>query len=102
MRDEIRESPVACRLGVFTPTQRARWRGRVEAKRALGDGFALRLPGDADTLLAAAEWMTLERLCCPFLGFALELEPDGGAAWLRLSGRAEVKAFLREALGGAG
>ena len=109
MSEAKRESPLACVLGAFTPAQRARWnelrqrwRSRVEDVRELADGWALRLPGDAETLLAAAEWMTLERLCCPFLGFALALEPEGGATWLRLTGRAEVKEFLRGALHGSG
>jgi hypothetical protein len=31
-------------------------------------------------LLKAAEFISLERLCCPFLGFALEVEPDATEA----------------------
>jgi hypothetical protein len=55
--------------------------------------------------LKTVEFISLERLCCPFLGFALEVEPESGPVWLRLTGREGVKAFVREEvsdlLGGA-
>ena len=40
-----------------------------------------------------------ERPCCPFFGFAMEVEPDGGPLWLRLGGPDGVKAFVREEVG---
>jgi len=73
--------------------------------RELPDGYAFRLAPDAETLVTAAKFISLERLCCPFLGFALEVELEGGPVWLRLTGREGVKAFIREEvadlLGGA-
>jgi hypothetical protein len=68
--------------------------------RELPDGYAFRLAADAGTLVTAAEFVSLERLCCPFLGFALEVEPEGGPVWLRLTGREGVKAFIREEVSG--
>jgi len=50
-------------------------------------------------LTKAAEFISLERLCCPFLRFSLEVEPEGGPIWLRLTGREGVKAFIREEVG---
>ena len=49
------------------------------------------------------EFATLERLCCPFLRFRLELAPGGGPFTLTLSGpppgAKEVLAhFLRDSL----
>ena len=41
-----------------------------------------------------AEWIGLERACCPFLRFALDVEPNIGAVWLRLTGTARVKEFI--------
>ena len=66
----------------------------------LPDGYSFRLPGEQDLLVKAAEFISLERLCCPFLGFVLEVEPEGGAVWLRLTGREGVKAFIREEVSG--
>lgn len=101
------ESPIACNMSAIEPGLRA---GHVATGemlfcaageiRKLVDGYAFRLPADADTLHKAAGFISLERLCCPFLGFTLEVEPEGGAMWLRLTGREGVKAFIREEVGG--
>ena len=64
------------------------------------DGYAFRLPNESDVLLKAAEFIALERLCCPFFGFSLEVEPEGGALWLRLTGREGVKPFIHAEIGG--
>ena len=110
MTDDTRpakESPLACDMSAIEPELRA---GHVatgeELFRAaeeiseLPDGYAFRLPADLETLLKAAEFISLERLCCPVLGFALEVEPEGGSAWLRLTGREGVKEFIREEVSG--
>lgn len=110
MTDEahaVRESPIACDMSAIEPGLRAQhvttgeqvFRA-VSEIRELPDGYAFRLSSDSDTLLKTAEFVSLERLCCPFLGFALEVEPEGGAVWLRLTGREGVKAFIREEVGG--
>ena len=110
MKDEVyaaKESPIACDMSAIDPGLRA---GHVatgaqlfraaEEIRELPDGYAFRLPPDADALLKTAEFISLERLCCPFLGFALEVEPEGGPVWVRLTGREGVKAFVREEVSG--
>lgn len=100
------ESPIACDMSAIAPGLRAQhmatgghlFRAVLEI-RELPDGYGFRLPADTDTLLKAAEFVSLERLCCPFLGFALVVEPEGGPVWLRLTGREGVKAFIREEVG---
>ena len=99
------ESPIACNVTPFSPTQRERWqelgknwRTSVHEIRELPDGYALRIPTDAASVMAAAEWMTLDRLCCPFLTFTLEIGREGGAVWLRLTGREGVKSFMQQAM----
>ena len=101
------ESPIACDMSAIEPGSRARHVANagelfraVEEIRELPGGYAFRLPNDSDLLLKAAGFVSLERLCCPFLGFALEVEPEGGPVWLRLTGREGVKAFIREEVGG--
>ena len=51
--------------------------------------------------MKAASFVTKERLCCPFFGFALHVEPEGGALWLSLTGRDGVKPFIQAEIGDA-
>lgn len=105
--DKPQESPFACDMSAIEPGRRQKHLATSEALfRAvvdigeLPDGYAFRLPNESEVLLKAAEFVSLERLCCPFLGFALEVEPESGAVWLRLTGREGVKAFIREEISG--
>ncbi|MCM3869710.1 MAG: hypothetical protein ND895_03280 [Pyrinomonadaceae bacterium] len=71
----------------------------VEDIRELPNGYAFRLPNDADVLLRTTKFVAFERLCCPFFGFAIELEPEGGALWLSLTGRDGIKPFIIAEIG---
>ena len=73
---------------------------RLEEIRELTDGYEFRLADDPHTITRLAEFISLERLCCPFLNFALDIKPERGPVWLRLSGREGVKAFIREEISG--
>jgi len=64
--------------------------------RELPDGLAFRFA--ADEYDAIVRFVSRERLCCPFLRFTLELAPDRGPIWLRLTGAEGVKAFIRAEL----
>ena len=97
--------PVACDRTAIAPEARDRWQtvinnlySLVEDITELPDGYALRLPGGDDVLTLAVEHIAFERLCCPFLRFTLEVEPNHGPTWLRLTGDAEAKEFLRFSL----
>jgi hypothetical protein len=90
----------------FTPDQRKRWveevapqlYSAVQEIQELPTGYALRLPSDPEILLLAAEELNFGRLCCPFVHYALEIEPNRGPFWLRMTGGEGVKAFLRMSL----
>lgn len=71
-----------------------RFRASVEETQALPNGYAFRLAGEAETILSAAEFITIERLCCPFLTFELEVGPARSPLWLRLTGGAGAKEFI--------
>ncbi|SRR6266403_2935780 len=93
----------ACELGVFdNASQRrhaelqGRFAGAIEEIRELPDGYAFRLTADAEAFVGAAEWITLDRLCCPFMTFHLEWK--GGESWLSLTGGTGVKEMLAAAL----
>jgi hypothetical protein len=99
------DTSFACDPAAISPERRERWATvtaelyqLVEEIRELPDGFALRLPTQEDVLALAAEEMNFERLCCPFLRMSLEVEPDRGPSWLRMTGGEGVKEFMRAAL----
>jgi hypothetical protein len=94
--------PIACNLSAIPDRDRPlyqRLSGQLRAAIAefheLADGCTLALSQDAFSLVDAAQWIRLERLCCPFLTFQLE----AGAAFdfrLTMRGPAGVKAIVRD------
>ena len=103
---EEEESHFVCNLGAIDAKQRRRYEALTAEMRAaaqeveeLPDGYAIRFPSDRHIHSAVGEWITLERLCCPFLRFALETDGEGRHTWLRLTGREGVKNFLRSEIG---
>ena len=96
------ESPIACNLTALSKEQRKRHqmlttelRALVQDIRELPEGYSLGLSADEAIIQKAAEWITLERRCCPFLDFGLDVSREGGPLILRLTGRESVKAFLK-------
>ena len=95
------DPPIACVMGALDDAAReshvenvkALFR-RVEEIAEAEDGYALRTPADADTLARVGAFIGRERLCCPFLRFALAVDPGAEKAWLRLGGGDQIKAYL--------
>lgn len=101
-----KESPFACDMTAIAPEQRGAHIATIEKlfrlaqnMRELRDGYAFELPNESDVLLTAAQFVTLERLCCPFFGFGIEVEREGGSMWLSLTGREGVKPFIIAEIG---
>src|SRR5215213_10793636 len=72
----------------------------VQTIQELPSGYEFRLGDEPSSIVKAAEFISLEKLCYPFLNFAMEVQPEGGPAWLRLTGREGVKDFIREEVSG--
>jgi hypothetical protein len=70
--------------------------GSVQERGDLPDGLAFRFAADA--FEQVARFVANERRCCPFLRFEIAVEPDGGPAWLRMTGPAGTRDFLRAEL----
>lgn len=94
-------------MDVFDAAERQRYETLREqlGRRRLGtqqlpDGIAVVYPGERDVFLDVAEWITLERRCCPFLSFSLEFAADSPSIRLRLVGGDDVKRFLQSQLKG--
>ena len=92
---------LACRRDELTREELGRRDALSEAlKRSTeevietSDGWAFRLRADPAVFSAAAEWVILERRCCPFLRFELRWAGGAAAPWLRLGGGEWVKEYL--------
>lgn len=99
------QSGLTCRRdgGAFTSHQRHRYREVLEQVKAsiqevseLRDGYAFRFP--PDQILTLAEFITLERRCCSFFNFRLDVDSGNGPLWLHLTGGEGVKEFLKDEL----
>ena len=104
LTDNTRESEVviACDPNAIPAESRQGWidTGRqvyaaVQAIQEIPTGYRFRLPTDSTMLRQVAEYISNERLCCAFLRFTLEVEPQGGPVWLGLSGSKGVKEYIR-------
>ena len=94
--------PIACDLMALSVEQRAqhqalgeRLRSAIVHTEELPAGFRFYLSPEV-SIVEIAQWADLERRCCPFFEFTIGLGHDGGPAWVGLTGRRGVKAFVRE------
>ena len=97
------QSPLACNLQAFNTEEHQRYSGltkqlrsAIVEERELDDGWAFRIGVERLSAVAIVEWIALEQKCCPFFGFEIRFEADGGPVWLHLTGRAGVKDFIRD------
>jgi len=93
--------PIACDLTVFPTSVRAGLAasvpdlfGAVQTVQELTNGYAFQFPNEPGMVLRVAHFIEHERQCCSFYTFGLEIEPNGGPIWLRLTGSEEVKQFI--------
>ena len=99
VRELVEERPIACDMAALATEERRRYdvlRSRVtgSVRRVTSTATSFRLELDHSVPSPEiAEWMALERRCCPFLTIALLLPPDG-TRWVELGGSAAIKMFL--------
>ena len=101
-----KESPFACDMSAIEPDLRFTHRATiekvfrsVESIRELSNGYSFELTHGPDSLLTVAQFISLERLCCPFFDFVIEVEREGGPLSLSLTGREGVKPFILAEIG---
>ena len=93
---------LACELAAMDDKQRARYRVVVEqvessalSTQPVPGGVAIRYTADPDTILRLAEFVTLERLCCPFFDFDIRLGAGATEVELQITGGPGVQEFLQ-------
>jgi hypothetical protein len=102
MTDPEPTVPIVCRPQALTEDERSRYEAllaelaaAMQDTQPLANGYAFRLRPDASAFRNTAEWIALERRCCPFLSFELRWHPgDDASPWLSLTGPEGTKAFL--------
>lgn len=103
--DDI-EAPFACSMTALSASERAHHKelsaelhAAVKEIRELPNGYAFRLSGERRSLAMLSEWVSLERLCCPFFIFQIEAASESQPVWLRMTGREGVKLFMQSEFG---
>ena len=104
MNEETGVSGLICDLSAIPPELRAAhqalaselMRRTALEQVELPDGYAFRFPPDRYADVAA--FVANEQLCCPFFAFTLEVAPERGPIWLRITGGDGAKAVLRSEL----
>lgn len=95
-------SPVlACNIKAIGAAERPRYndlekrlRTTVRSRSEIPEGYVFKLDGKGIRLPEVAEWMSMERLCCPFLTLQLSASGNQGDWLLKLTGPAGIKALL--------
>ena len=104
---ETNQSPLACDMTAIPSEQRQTHLtasrelfSQIRETRELSEGYQFQFADEPKVLSRLVEFVALEKLCCPFLNFAIEIEAESGPIWLRLTGREGVKEFIREEISG--
>ncbi len=99
-------SVLTCNINGIPLQERARYERLVEAlrhamqkRRESSDGYTFRIDTKQIDTGQLAEWIELERQCCPFFGFEIHWAPQNGDVWLHLSGPQGVKEFILDEFG---
>jgi hypothetical protein len=87
------QTNLACNLKAHTPEQRARHREllteiltkKLEAHEQ-ANGYTITLPAETGLSAELAEYISLERLCCPGLRLSLTWEANNGPLVLEIAG----------------
>ena len=67
-----------------------------QERQELPDGYVWRFT--ADQYEDVCKYIAYDRLCCSFLTYCLEMTPQRGPIWLRITGNPEGKTALMDAI----
>ena len=101
-------TPLACNMDVFTPEQREmhirntiQLMERIQNIQEVENGYRFTFPNETELISKIAEFVSNERLCCPFLKFTLTVNSNNEPIWLALDGPIGTQEFLRAEFSGA-
>jgi hypothetical protein len=95
-------------MGVFTPAQRdshiQKTNELIQSVRSVQEvenGYEFTFPNESELIIKLAEFISNERLCCPFLKFSLNILSNSEPVSLILTGPIGTQEFLRAEFDGA-
>ena len=99
----LKSKPIACSLTSAELRNReaallTRFKAAVIETEERQEGYAFRLPRDANLIQFVAELIVAERECCPFLTFEVAALRNMGPIIVRVTGPAGAKEFVRTIL----
>jgi hypothetical protein len=102
------DTPLACNMDVFTPVQRENHiqttiqliQG-LQSVEELKDGYTFLFPNETEFISKIADFISNERLCCPFLEFNLNVSSNNEPISLSLTGPEGTQEFLQAEFNGA-
>ena len=104
--DNQKQSPFACNMEALSLNERPLHIALikelfqiVQSVSELNDGYAFELPNTPEMLDMVTRFISKERFCCPFFGFAIVMEPESTKMWLQIKGRDGIKPFIRAEFG---
>ena len=99
------DTDFVCNMDVFTSAERenhfraaAKLYKSVQEIQETETGYKFRFPNTSENIMKLAEFISNERLCCPFLDFTLNVSPNDALISLLLSGPDGTKKFLQAEL----
>jgi hypothetical protein len=102
------DTPLICNMDVFTPAQReshiqttTELIQAVQSVQGIENGYVFMFPNETDFISKIAEFISNERLCCPFLEFSFKVISNQQPVSLSLTGPMGTQEFLRAEFGGA-
>ena len=102
------EPALVCNMDVFTPAQReAHIQNTIELIQAVQsvqeveNGYEFKFPNETGFISQITEFISNERLCCPFLKFTLNIVSNREPVSLALTGPIGTQEFLQAEFDGA-
>ncbi len=96
---EAEDIPIACALDKAQFEERKalvdRLAQRATERKAIPNGFALRFGRESGVVSQLASFVELERGCCPFLTFRIDVRA-GDSVWLELTGPTAAQEIIQE------
>lgn len=98
--DQVIDVPVACSLSKAAFVERKalvlQLTAHVLERRYLPDGVSLRFASRPEMLSEIVAFVELERACCPFIRFRIDVEPSGSGITLEMTGTEQALSVIRE------
>jgi hypothetical protein len=93
----VTEQAIACAPGAIPAGERAEhfalaarlFTEAAISRTPLSNGYEIKFP--AETLISVAQFVTNERLCCPFMRFDIEMQAGNNVLVLRMTGPAGTR-----------